>query len=94
MKKRINAGGLEFLAMGAGGMTPSGPIGQRLLNAGMDTGIFKPYIGDDGFAYMTRFVNGKAGDSYQRQCHSSEGRVETAGRCGSVRCPGASGWCS
>jgi uncharacterized linocin/CFP29 family protein len=59
MKKRINTGGLEFLAMGAGGMTPSGPIGQKLLSAGMDTSVLKPYIGDDGYTYMTRLVNGK-----------------------------------
>ena len=38
----------------------SGSVGKRLLANDMNPGILKPYIGNDGRAYYTRIVNGKA----------------------------------
>ena len=37
----------------------SGSIGKRLLNNGMDPNVLRPYLGDDGRAYITQYVNGK-----------------------------------
>lgn len=48
--------GIDFIANGAG----VGSVASRLLAGGMQTGVLKPWIGEDGRSYMTRIVNGKA----------------------------------
>jgi uncharacterized linocin/CFP29 family protein len=41
------------------GLSGAGSVAQRLLSAGMEPGILKPYIGPDGSVYMTQMVNGE-----------------------------------
>ena len=47
---------LELIHNGVG----SGPVANRLLIGGMDTGVLKPFIGSDGRSYQTMMVNGVA----------------------------------
>ena len=37
-----------------------GSVGQRLIGNGMNTSALRPWIGEDGKAYVTNVVNGKA----------------------------------
>jgi len=50
---------LDILSPGQGGYSGGGNVGARLLQANMDPGILRPFIGNNGRAYVT--VNGPSG---------------------------------
>lgn len=55
---------LQMDVITAGGGIPqnlvAGSVGKKLLSAGMNHNILKPYIGSDGRTYVTNIRNGKA----------------------------------
>lgn len=51
---------MELFTLGANGASASGPVGKKLMANGMDHNVLRPWIGNDGRAYITKIANGKA----------------------------------
>lgn len=59
MKDKIKAD-VDVVHSTETGLVASGSVAQRMLNAGMEVGPLKPWIGEDGKVYMTKLMNGQA----------------------------------